>query len=75
MEAKEISGCNEYEAENRRIRRKNPRYEDLAEQPSTLPPSDKYKEETFKLILDSLHSEVERRQKAYESLSNTFGFF
>ena len=69
-----MSKCDEYEDEYRRPRKKNPRYETPTNQTAPLSPSDKYRDETFLKILDNLQSELTKRQKAYEKLSDTFGF-
>ena len=76
-EAKQLSNCEEYEEEYKRPRKRNRRFDDLDDQTVALAqsPSDRFKTETFYVILNALTSELEKRQKAYEKLSMTFGFF
>ena len=74
-EAKQLTKCDEYEEEYKRPRKRNRRFEDFESQPVVAQsPSDRFKNETFFTILDALSSELAKRQKAYEKLSNTFGF-
>lgn len=76
-QAKTLTDCEEYEEEYRRPRRRNKRYdnEDSTETEDNLTASEKYKVKTFDVILECLHSELSKRQKAYKQLYKIFGVF
>ena len=74
-QGKNLSECDHYTEEVRRVRQRNRRYDELRfanELPQT--PSEKFRTGTFLVIIDSINSELQKRLAAYANIAAKFGF-
>ena len=76
FEAKEknLSECDHYTEEVRRVSQRNRRYDELGlanELPQT--PSEKFRTGTFLVIIDSINSELQKRLAAFANITAKFG--
>ena len=74
-EAKVLTECDPYEDEYRRPKKRNKRYDENSIDDHSVSPSEKFETKTHNAILDCLHSELTKRQKAYKQLSGSFSIF
>ena len=63
-EAKVLTECDPYEDEYRRPKKRNKRYDENSIDDHSVSPSEKFETKTHNAILDCLHSELTKRQKA-----------
>ena len=73
-EAIKLTGCDTFEEETKRIRKRNRRYNDSDEASSSLSPAKKFKQQTYDVIIQNLLTELKKRADAYQKLNNLFGF-
>ena len=72
---KELSECDQYAEEGKRVRKRNHRYEEPGSAPELLQtPADKFRTGTFLVIIDSLGAELQKRLSAYAIIAGRFGF-
>ena len=64
----------EYVAEKRRDRRRKQMPHERAKNEEDLSPREKFKTQTYFLMMDRLLTELETRVKAYDEISEIFGF-
>ena len=71
-----MSRCENYRAEvSKRVRRRNRRYDDSdADTEIHLQPRDKFRTDTFIVIIDSLAAALSKRKEAYAELADLFAF-
>ena len=72
-EAKQLTGCDQYEEERKRVRKRKRHHDELPDETENLPPAKKFELATFNVIIDSLLLELNKRQNAYKKLYNVFG--
>ena len=71
---KNLSECDHYTEEVRRVRQRNRRYDELGSAPGfPQTPADKFRTGTFLVILDSINSELQKRLAAYALLLRSLG--
>ena len=72
---KNLSECDHYTEEVRRVRQRNRRYDEPGSAPE-LPqsPADKFRTGTFLVIVDRINGELQKRLAAYASIAAKFGF-
>ena len=72
-EAKQLTGCDQYEEETKRVRKRKRHHDELPEETESLPPAKKFEQATFNVIIDNLLVELNKRQSAYKRLYDIFG--
>ena len=70
----EIVKHDEYVTEKRRNRRRKQMPHEIAENEEDLSSKEKLKTETNSVVMDRLLAELEKRVKAYDEISEIFGF-
>ncbi|XP_046856081.1 uncharacterized protein LOC124449178 [Xenia sp. Carnegie-2017] len=72
---KELSECDQYKEEIKRVRKRNRRNDEPGSAPDLLQiPADKFRTGTFLVIIDSLDAELRKRLSAYINIAEKFGF-
>ena len=72
---KQLSGCDHYREEVRRVRQRNRRYDEPGSAPElSQTPADKFRTRTFLVIVDSIDGELQKRLGAYVNIAAKFGF-
>jgi hypothetical protein len=80
QKAKDLTECEYYQEQTRRKHKRNREYDDFSGSSTLDPlvesqtPSQQYKSRTFLVLIDSLLSALSKRQKAYQKLTDVFGF-
>ncbi|XP_041366776.1 zinc finger MYM-type protein 1-like [Gigantopelta aegis] len=78
QKAKELTNSAEYRQDTQRVRKRNRKYDHefglSSEEEKTETAANKFRVGTFLVIIDSLISALKKRLKAYEEISNKFGF-
>ena len=72
-EAKQLTGCEQYEEETKRVRKRKRHHDELPEETENLHPAKKFEQATFNVIIDNLLAELNKRQSAYKRLHDVFG--
>ena len=79
QKAKNLTECNQYQQEIKRVRRRNQRYDDQTGSTSvedeSQTPKEKFKTGTYIVIIDSLIASLSMRLGAYQGVASKFGFF
>jgi len=73
-QAKELTGIDNYTEDVKRVHRRNRRYDEGAPE-DVRSPRDKFRQDTFFVVVDTLRAELNRRMSAYSNISEQFGVF
>lgn len=75
-QAKELTGIDNYTEEAKRVRQRNRRYDEGSSEPEEVRSSrDKFRQDTFLVIIDTLIIELSRRMLAYSNVAKQFSVF
>ena len=74
-EGKKLSQCDQYVGEEKRVRKRNRRYDEPGSAPElSQTPTNKFHTDTFLVIIDRIDAELRKRLGAYTGIAARFGF-
>ena len=74
-EGKKLSQCDQYVGEEKRVRKRNRHYDEPGSAPEvSQTPANKFRTDTFLVIIDRIDAELRKRLGAYTGIAARFGF-
>jgi hypothetical protein len=74
-EGRKLSQCDQYVGEEKRVRKRNRRYDEPESAPEvSQTPANKFRTDTFLVIIDRIDAELRKRLGAYTRIAAKFGF-